>query len=113
MHNRRPGTSRRGATSLATALFGSLVLLLSACGSATGGDTAGSAGTAAPKANQNLVQSDDTPRTGGSLAYGLNAETNGWNPANNQWGAPGLQVSKAIFDTLTTYDEHSQIKPFL
>ncbi len=67
----------------------------------------------APKENQHLVQSEEVPRTGGSLAYGLNAETNGWNPGTNQWGAPGLQVSRAVFDTLTTYDERSQIKPFL
>src|SRR5690606_32684582 len=55
----------------------------------------------------------DTPVPGGRLVYGLIAETNGWNPSSSQWAASGQQVSKALFDTLSTYDDQSQIHPFL
>ena len=54
-----------------------------------------------------------TPRTGGQLVYGLTAETNGWNPSSNQWASSGLQVTHAIFDTLTAFDETAAIHPYL
>jgi len=63
--------------------------------------------------NTGVIESTDTPRPGGKIVYGLMAETNGWNPATNQWGPSGLQVTNAIFDTLIAYDEHSAFKPFL
>lgn len=65
------------------------------------------------RANKGVVENDDTPRVGGKLVYGLYSETNGWNPALNQWAPSGLQVTHAIFDTVTAYDENSEIKPFL
>src|SRR4051812_20573128 len=41
-----------------------------------------------------------TPKAGGKLSIGLVAETDGWNPAKNRWGASGIDISWAIFDKL-------------
>ncbi len=98
-----------------------LVCGLAAAGcSATGstGSTGAATGASGPdgtvsRRNKDLVESSDRPTPGGKLVYALTTETNGWNPATNQWAPSGLIVSQAIFDTLTAYDEKSQIKPFL
>jgi peptide/nickel transport system substrate-binding protein len=63
-------------------------------------------------ANRGVVENEDTPELGGKIVYGLSAETNGWNPATNQWGAAGLLVTRAIFDTLAAFDDHSQVHPY-
>ena len=77
-----------------------------------------SASPAAPndtvsKANKGVVESDEKPTPGGKLVYGIYSETNGWNPGTNQWAPSGMKVTRAIFDTITAYDENSEIKPFL
>lgn len=90
-----------------------LGLLGSGCGSDTKSSGSGSTGDTVSRANQGMVESSDTPKVGGKLVYALTAESNGWNPATNQWAPSGLIVSSAIFDHLTAYDDKSQIKPFL
>jgi len=90
-------------------------LTATSCG---GSSTAGSGsepGTndTVSRANKGVVQTAERPRVGGKLVYGLYSETNGWNPGANQWAPSGLQVTNAIFDTITAYDEHSDIKPYL
>lgn len=86
------------------------------CGTSgqTGGRDRGEASTdTAVRLNLGLVESDDAPQLGGKVVYGLNAETNGWNPATNNWAPAGLQVMRTMFDTLTAFDAESQIQPFL
>jgi peptide/nickel transport system substrate-binding protein len=60
-----------------------------------------------------MTTSDDRPRLGGRLIYGLPADTNSWNPSVAQWGAYSLEVSKALFDTLFTYDADGTPQPNL
>jgi peptide/nickel transport system substrate-binding protein len=73
----------------------------------------GTTETAATRDNAGLVSVQERPRTGGQLNYGLSAETNGWNPATNQWAGPGLTVARTFFDTLTAFDEELRIHPYL
>jgi peptide/nickel transport system substrate-binding protein len=63
--------------------------------------------------NINVVESRDRPHPGGRLVYGIADEQNGWNPAINEWSTSGLQVARTMFDTLTAYDDNSQVHPFL
>ena len=98
-----------GATAVA------LGLLAAGCASSTTGSSASGPDTndTISRANKGVVESAEKPKLGGKLVYALNSETNGWNPATNQWAPPGLIVSRAIFDTLTAYDDQSHVKPFL
>lgn len=78
----------------------------------------GDAGCAAPNttvlpANTNVVENNDPARIGGKIVYALGAETNSWNPSNAQWASQGIEVARAIFDTLSAYDENLDIKPNL
>ncbi len=89
-----------------------VTMAILAAGCSQGAATEATTGTVS-RANVGVVENDDKPKPGGQLVYGLLAETNGWNPALNQWAPSGIQVTHAFFDTLTAYDEQSQIKPFL
>jgi len=96
----------------ATASLLAVLLVATSCGresqpNATPNDTTGLARDAG------IVESTDKPVAGGKITYGLVAETNGWNPGTNQWAPSGLQVTRAIFDTLTTYDEDANVVPNL
>jgi ABC-type transport system substrate-binding protein len=99
---------RRRALTLA-ALAAVIALILTSCGSKV--DDATTASAAEP--HSNLLTSTGPPKRGGTLVFGLSAESNGWNTSFNQWGPSGLTVARAIFDTMATFDEHGDVKPFL
>ena len=87
-----------------------LVLIAAACGggddSSSGGGNTGS--TSAGGGNEGK------PVEGGSITYGLEAETTGgYCLPEAQLAISGIQVARAIYDTLTVPDENGDIKPFL
>ena len=63
--------------------------------------------------NAGVVEDATGAQTGGSIVYGLEGESDGWNPANSKWAASGLMVARAVFDTLTAYDADLNVQPFL
>lgn len=60
-----------------------------------------------------VVESDTQAQSGGTLRYGLVAESSGWNPASTVWTSSGEEVSRAIFDRLAAFDEHGDARPDL
>ncbi|MCU0268857.1 MAG: ABC transporter substrate-binding protein [Acidimicrobiales bacterium] len=95
-------------------------LLLAACGSGDdaeeeeGGPGATEGADGAEQADGiNLVESDEPGTPGGSITYGLSAETNGWNPTASQWAGQGWLVMRTMFDTLSMFDDQLQIQPNL
>jgi peptide/nickel transport system substrate-binding protein len=84
-------------------------LVLGACGGDDGGgDGDGNAGGTQPN------EEDLTPTPGGSITYGLEADTTGgWCLAEAQLAISGIQVARAIYDTLTAPDADGNIKPHL
>jgi peptide/nickel transport system substrate-binding protein len=84
-------------------------LVLGACGGDDGGgDGDGNAGGTQPN------EEDLTPTPGGSITYGLEADTTGgWCLAEAQLAISGIQVARAIYDTLTAPDADGNIKPLL
>ena len=110
-----PPTRRAQATApLLTGLL-TLALIATACASTGSGSPNGQTDGTTARDNTGIVETKDAEKVtvGGKLVYGLSGETNGWNPGTNQWAASGLQVGRAIFDTLAAYDERSEIHPFL
>lgn len=83
-------------------------LLSVACGSSSGDDPSEAGGNAGVVEDPGGVA-----QPGGRLVYGLEAESDGWNPANSKWAPSGLMVARAVFDTLTAYDEDLNARPFL
>ncbi len=83
-----------------------VALLAAACGS--GGEDGDSTEASLPTQTE---VGDPVP--GGTLVYGLPAETNGWDPTLSQWGPWSLVVARSIFDTLSVFDEDGNIHPNL
>jgi len=106
------GDGRGRTGKLATCALAAVALLVSACTATTSSGTGG-ADTAPKGGNAGVVESQEQPKPGGKLIYGLIAETNGWNPSNSQWASSGLEVANTMYDTLSKYDSESKIQPFL
>ena len=88
-----------GIVAVATVLAG-------ACGS-SGANSSSEGG------NAGVVEDESGAQVGGELVYGLEAESDGWNPSNSKWAPSGLMVARAVFDTLTAYDADLNAQPFL
>lgn len=96
---------------VAVAVMALTALLAGACGSSSdsgGGDTpAGVAGADV------TLAAEGPPKLGGSLGYGLEAETNGYNPTKDRFAISGTIVGLAIYDPLMAYDENYVPRPYL
>jgi peptide/nickel transport system substrate-binding protein len=88
-----------------------LTLFAAACG---GGDDDSSSGGGGGSDSSAQDADAGTPQPGGEITYGLEAETSGgYCLAEAQLAISGIQVARAIYDTLTAPDENGDIKPFL
>jgi len=105
----RRGLLRRLAVPVLVA--GSLGLLASACGSGT---ESSSSDTSVSGVQENQVnETDEKPVSGGSITYGLEADTDGFNPTVNRWAISGVMVGLAVYDPLAAYDIDSVPQPYL
>ena len=59
------------------------------------------------------VASSGAPRAGGSISFGLEAETDGFNPTANRWAVSGYMVAAAVFDPLAAFDADGHVQPYL
>lgn len=53
------------------------------------------------------------PTPGGALAFGLGAETDGWNTTSARWAASAYIVGNTIFDPLAVYGPDGEPVPYL
>jgi len=97
---------------LATIL--SIALVAAACGSAEEGAGPG-AGTAPVGAVETdiTVPDDGDPVTGGRLTYGIEADSDGFNPIVNRFAISGMMVALAVYDPLTALDANAEPQPYL
>lgn len=109
--------SARAAAS--TALAAALVATGIGCGSDAEQDSADTSEVApsvsvAGIATRNLdAEQGLQPSDGGSVVFGLEAETDGWNPVANRWAGSGHYVASALFDPLATIDADGAVVPYL
>jgi peptide/nickel transport system substrate-binding protein len=83
----------------ATALVSLLALVAASCGG----------GSSGPK-----TAKEGPPHSGGSVVYGLDAESSGgWCPRNAQLAAAGIIENDAIYDQLAYPNDKGQIVPYL
>jgi peptide/nickel transport system substrate-binding protein len=106
----------KGASIVGVAVFSVLAMLATACGS-NGSSTAAKSQTTV--ANTKVVYDDvvipdsGKPKYGGSLVYGIEGESNGWNPAVSQWAQPGMTVASSVFDPLMAWGPNYDTEPYL
>jgi len=90
---------------------GSLGLFAAACG--TGSDSSSSDTSVSGVQENKVVESEEKPTPGGTIAYGLEADSDGFNPTVNRWAIAGVMVGLAVYDPLAAYDVNSEVKPYL
>jgi len=53
------------------------------------------------------------PVSGGTLSFGISAETDGWRVTDGRWAASAYIVGNTIFDPLAAYDKDFRAQPYL
>ena len=92
------------------ALLIAIALTAAACGSVT---TTQSAQAPPPDEHPSRLPDDGTPRDGGSLAWGLEGESDSLSPITGRWALSGHMVGSAIFDSLTAMGADGKVVPQL
>lgn len=104
-----PSARLRVLVPLAVAL--AVGLVATGCG---GSSNDQSQTTQAKGVQQNqVVQPTEKPTPGGKITYGLEADSDGFNPTSNRWAISGTMVGLAVYDTLVAYDAKGQTQPYL
>jgi 4-phytase/acid phosphatase/peptide/nickel transport system substrate-binding protein len=91
-----------------------VAVIAAACGSSSDDSGGGTTDGTAPElsADVTIAPSGD-PTPGGSLIYGLEAESDGYDPTKNRFAPSGTEVGLAVYDPLAAFDENNQPQPYL
>ena len=92
--------------------FGAAAVVLSLALAACGGSSSSSNDTT-KKVTDVTIKASGDPKVGGSVKFGLEAETDGFNPTTNRWAVSGYMVGNAVFDPLAAYDASGKWQPYL
>jgi ABC-type transport system substrate-binding protein len=88
-----------------------LALAAAACG---GSDDDGDGSTSGSDVPSDItLAAEGEPRTGGTFIYGIEAESDGYNPATNRFAISGTVIGLAIFDPLAAFDADLAPQPYL
>jgi peptide/nickel transport system substrate-binding protein len=91
-------------------------LAASACGSSSATDRTSSSTSPSAKPSAytvNFTTAEGTPKDGGVLSFGLEAESDSLSPVTGTWALSGHMEGSAIYDPLATTDAHGQTVPYL
>ena len=84
-----------------------LGLIAAACGgSSSDSDTSGNT-------TDVTIKASGSPKMGGSVTFGVEAETDGFNPTTNRWAISGYMIGNAVFDPISAYDASGKAQPYL
>ena len=102
----RAGIRRWAPIAAAALAFG---LLAAACG----GSSSSGGGEQSHNTTDITIKASGAPKSGGSLKFALEAETDGFNPTSNRWAISGYMVGNSVFDPLAAYDSKGVAQPYL
>ena len=84
-----------------------LGLIAAACGgSSSDSDSSGNT-------TDVTIKASGSPKMGGSVTFGVEAETDGFNPTTNRWAISGYMIGNAVFDPISAYDASGKAQPYL
>ena len=92
-----------------------IALIAGACGSSDDdGDGGGATEGTAPELSADVtIAPEGDPTPGGSVVYGLEAESDGYDPTSNRFAPAGTIIGLAVYDPLAAFDENNQPEPYL
>jgi ABC-type transport system substrate-binding protein len=104
--------SRPRASIVVLALTLAVTVIAAGCGT-TSAKSSATPSSRPALGGTDVVKPDGTPTPGGTLVYGIEGESNGWNPTSARWTEPALTEASAVFDPLVAWDAQLQPKPYL
>lgn len=102
---RRTGIRRWAPVAAAVMAFG---LVAAACGGSSSSSNDSSKNT-----TDVTIKASGNPKSGGTVKFAIEAESDGFNPTSNRWAISGYMVGNAVFDPLTAYDATGKPQPYL
>jgi peptide/nickel transport system substrate-binding protein len=108
-----PAKRRLRGVTLVVALLAAASLLAAGCSSASDNETAEGNGEQGAGTTDFTLAADGEPTPGGKIVYGIEAETDGFNPTGNRWAISGHMVAQAVFDPLAALDADGEVQPYL
>lgn len=78
-----------------------------------GGESSDSDPEPSDSSGPTTTSSVGEPVKGGTLVYGLEADSDGFDPTKNRWAISGTMVGLAVFDPLAQIDEEGVARPYL
>jgi ABC-type transport system substrate-binding protein len=88
-------------------------LLAVACGSSSTAKTAAPSSTQPKTYSGNVPANEGTPRNGGTIVWGLEAESDSLSPITARWALSGQMIGSAIYDPMVTMDANGHTVPYL
>lgn len=88
------------------------IVLATGCSSGGSEGESNTASTSPPPSDDALVD-EGTPVEGGNLTIAVAAETDGWNPATNQWAQEGNTIGSTFIEPLMTFNGEGEPVPWL
>ncbi len=107
--DRRSFLARGAVTGAGIVALGASGGLLEACGSSSG---SGSGTTGGSASHPNGISSA-TPKTGGKLVFGTEAEEKGFNPTTATYDTTGILYARTVFDPLAALAADGTVAPYL
>jgi len=93
--------------------FGAAALALGLALSACGGSSSSSSDDGGAKVSDVTIKASGEPKMGGTVKFGIEAESDGFNPTANRWAVSGYMIGNAVFDPLAAYDASGKWQPYL
>ena len=106
--DRRSFLARGAATGVGLAAIGSSGGLLAACGSSSSSGASGTSTSSHPNG-----VSTATPKPGGSLIFGTEAEEKGFSTTQGTFDTTGILYARTVFDPLAILAADGTVKPYL
>jgi ABC-type transport system substrate-binding protein len=106
---------QRRAPVVLVAIVALMAIIAAACGSSSSSNNSGgnTSGTAPALGANVTLAPNGPPQSGGDLIYGVEAETDGFNPTGNRFAPAGTEIGLAIYDPLAAFDSDRNTKPYL
>jgi peptide/nickel transport system substrate-binding protein len=77
------------------------------------GNASGNDGSGVVAANPEItIASQGKPQVGGRLTYGIEAESDGFDPTKNRWAISGVEIAMTVYDPLFAFDDTGTPQPY-
>ncbi|MCU0269789.1 MAG: ABC transporter substrate-binding protein, partial [Acidimicrobiales bacterium] len=102
---------RRAARAVVVAL--ALAFVLASCGSGDDEPASDALPDVGDESTSVTVAPGGSPTPGGTLVYGIEAESAGWDPTADRFSTSGWTVAWTFYDALAAFDDDGNAQPYL